>query len=53
MAVILAFVRIAGNLIYGAMAAAMSIREFSVLNALMILQLIPIPEKSIKPANCI
>jgi hypothetical protein len=51
MAVILVFVRIAGNSIYGAMAADMSIRVFSVPNVLMILQLIPIPVKSTKPVS--
>jgi Cys-tRNA(Pro) deacylase len=49
MAVILAFVGIAGNLIYGATAVDTLIRVFSALNALMILRLIPIPVKWTKP----
>jgi hypothetical protein len=46
MAVISVFVRIAGNLIYGATVADMSILVFFALHALMILRLIPIPVKS-------
>jgi len=51
MVAMLAFVRIAGNLIYGAMVADMSIRVFSALPVLMILRLIPIPANSTKPAS--